>query len=69
MTLRMVFLDSFRFDDIDPTTEETIEEQGWAIDMGLLNPPAAPAMDDGNLPSMTLLLNTGNGKCMCNKGI
>ena len=45
--------DSFRFDDIDPTTEEAIEEQGWAIDMGLLNPLAAPAVDDGNLPSMT----------------
>ena len=45
--------DSFRFDDVDPTTEEAIEEQGWAIDMGLLNPLAAPAVDDGNLPSMT----------------
>ena len=30
--------DSFRFDDIDPTTEESIEEQRWGADEGLFNP-------------------------------
>ena len=39
--------DSFRFDDVDPTTEESIEEQRWGADEGLFNPiafPEAPAI-------------------------
>ena len=45
--------DSFRFDDIDPTTEESIEEQRWGADEGLFNPVALPSVDDGVLPVMT----------------
>ena len=38
---------SFRFDDIDPMTEESIERQCWAADKGLFNPIALPSVEDG----------------------
>ena len=44
--------DSFRFKDVDPTTEESIEEQRWGADEGLFNPISLPSVDDGVVPNM-----------------